>query len=153
MPGEEDDEWGYDDLLETMKIEEEIVQLISTEEFIQEQEHDEFLSLIQTLFDEGTNEPFLVNKGGVLTRTMESFYQLVINDSLRSIALQIIHHSKMAGHPGDGSFITTFVRLTIGLRSHWNVTQQFDLELRVHKIGLICASTPPTWNDFQRRNR
>lgn len=97
---EEDNyESGYDDMLETMEIEEEMVQKISTEELVRDQSHNEFFARILTRLDEGTNVPFIVKKEGVLTRIVEWFYQVVITETLRIGILQISHHEKLAGHP------------------------------------------------------
>lgn len=107
MTWEEDDESGYYDLLATMEIEEENLKPISTEELVRKQAQDGFCACILTRLDEGSNVSFIVNKEGVLTRTVKIFDQAGIPDTVRNIVLHIRHHYNLAGHPGGRKFYYT----------------------------------------------
>ena len=83
---------------------------ITAEELIRVQAQHDFCRKIRQMLNEGEEIPFAEDDVGYLTRTVESFPQIVIPSTLRPRVLHIQHHAKLSAHPGGRKLYTTLRR-------------------------------------------
>lgn len=80
------------------------LKLITLEEIPLLQNHDEFCCRIQARFGEGVWIPFELTKDNVLFWPVDRFALVIVLHSFVSGVVNLIHHAKMAVHPGGRRF-------------------------------------------------
>ena len=74
------------------------------------QAQDGFCRKIRQKLNEGEEITFAEDDVGYLTRTVESFPQIVIPATPRTRGLHIQHHAKLSAHPGGRKLYTSLRR-------------------------------------------
>ena len=88
-------------------LDEELLKAITREELADAQQQDRLCKDIRSQLTRGEGIPFAVDKSGVLIRTVNRDFQLVVPESLRPRVLNFTHHATLGGAPGGRKLYNT----------------------------------------------